>query len=464
MMDRRLSAIPRIARLVGFASALSVALTLPAGRAPAADTNPAVDEPVADNAYLRWLKIAEEKGRSIGLQVAVRDFDRPDEAGPMVSLVGMAHIGEASFFAAAQELLGRYDVVLYESVKPPGAGGAGGETDEERVRSTLAALEFTAGLVELFHDHRGDYPDDLDDLRSFAAKVDPRLPQFLEAALVDAWGRALLYTPDAGTPPGGSRADEHSEPADAGRSYRLWSFGADGREGGEGIDADLAPDRAISALELAADDGLQGQLATALRLKFQLDALDYAKPNWRCSDMSMDQVASGLAEYGIDFGPLSGALAGSSFPAQLVKAVLGVLRIADAFVGGAIVDTFKVVMIEMLSDEAVMEQTIDIYGEGFSEVIINRRNQVVIDDLKRLITDEPEVRSVAILYGAAHLPDLARRLHDQLGYRPGDDRWLTAIEVDLTESAVTPGDIRQIRAMVKWMMAQQLPREEKSRD
>ena len=111
-----------------------------------------------------------------------------------------------------------------------------------------------------------------------------------------------------------------------------------------------------------------------------------------------------------------------------------------------------------------MEQTIDIYGKGFSEVIIDGRNQVVIDDLKRLIADEPEVESVAILYGAAHLPDLAERLHDQLGYLPGDDRWLTAIEVDLTESAVTQRDIRQIRSMMKWMMAQQLPQGKKKQD
>ena len=462
MMDQRLGLISRIISPQAVALLASFVIAKSAGIALAADT--AASDAGANGEALAWLKVTEEKGRSIGLQVAMRDFVRPDETGPKVALVGMAHIGEASFFADAQEMLENYDIVLYESVKPPGAGGAGGETAEQRVQSTEAALDFTAGLIELYRDHNGQYPDDLAGLRAFIVRADPRLPQFMDAALVDAWGRMFLYERCEEPAADQSGDDKSEETSEAGESYWLISFGADGKKGGEGINADLTPDRAVPALELAADDGLQGQLATALRLEFQLDALDYSKPNWRCSDMSMDQVARGLAEYGIDFGPMSGALAGSSLPAQLVKAVLAVLRIADSFVGGAIVDTFKVVMIEMLSDEALMEQTIDIYGKGFSEVIIDGRNQVVIDDLKRLIADEPEVESVAILYGAAHLPDLAERLRDQLGYSPGDGRWLTAIEVDLTESAVTQRDIRQIRSMMKWMMAQQLPQGKKKQD
>lgn len=399
-------------------------------------------EPVEEASPAEWLRVVEEKNKSVGLEVVIRQYVPADGEGPMVALVGMAHIGEAGFYQAAQEILDDYEVVLYESVKPAGAGGAGGETDEERIESTKAALSFTAGLVEMYRQQRQTLPADMDELASGLEAIDPRLPQFLETATADAWGRAIRY-----------QRHDHGESGPV--TYDLMSLGADGKPGGEGADADLLAERPAAGMELAADDGLQGQLASALRLEFQLDELDYAGEGWRCSDMSMDQLSRGLAEHGIDFAPMSDALAGSSFPAQLVKVMLGVLRVADSFVGGAIVDTFKVVMIEMLGDESIMDQSMDMYGEGFAEVIIDQRNQVVIDDLKRLIANEPQVKSIAILYGAAHLPDMAERLGDQLDYVPGEERWLTAIEVDLQESAVTQRDVRQIRSMMKWMLSQQ---------
>ena len=121
----------------------------------------------------------------------------------------------------------------------------------------------------------------------------------------------------------------------------------------------------------------------------------------------------------------------------------------------------KVVLIEMLGDPAVLDQGLAQFGAGFSEVIVEDRNQVVIDDLKRVIEQEPQVRSIAILYGAAHMPDMARRLADQLDYQPGDesqDRWLTAIKVDLRNSKLSAADLNAVRATMKQAMRQQLRR------
>ncbi len=139
-------------------------------------------------------------------------------------------------------------------------------------------------------------------------------------------------------------------------------------------------------------------------------------------------------------------------PARFLKFALRLLRVADAVLEGRLSDTLKVVMIDILGDEAIMEQSLDQLGPAFREVIVDRRNQVAIDDLAAIIEKEPEVESVAIIYGAAHLPDLAEQLAGQLGYQPDGERWLTAIEVDLVNSAVSVAELNRMRQMMRLLM------------
>ena len=108
-----------------------------------------------------------------------------------------------------------------------------------------------------------------------------------------------------------------------------------------------------------------------------------------------------------------------------------------------------------------MEMSMGQFGEGFSEVIVEMRNQVVIDDLKSIIENDgkgenPGVSSIAVLYGAAHMQDMARRLIDQLGYQPTQVKWNRAIEVDLEESVVSQRELMQIRMMVRNAMRSQM--------
>jgi hypothetical protein len=356
-----------------------------------------------------------------------------------------------------QELLQDYDVVLYESVKPAGTGGAAGAagaTEEQRIEGTRAALGFVGRTIATYHARQGRYPADLEELRGFAQSLDPRLLRFLDEALTDGWGRPLVYECPAEEAATGREAPDDAAAGEA--VYVLLSLGADGRPGGEGAAADLLLDDLAGVEPLTAfeEDGLQAQLAEALDLEFQLDALDYAGENWRCSDMSIDQLQREMEKRGLDFSLVEDTLAGSSLPAQLVRLLLGVIRMADAFFEGAVSDTIKVVLIEMLGDESVLEIGFSQFDEGFAEVIIDERDRIVIDDLKRLIEREAPIGSVAILYGAGHMPDMARRLSEQLGYEPSGARWLRAIEVDLTTSAVSETDVKRLRLLVRRMLRQ----------
>ena len=156
----------------------------------------------------------------------MRSFEPVEGKGPRVNLVGVAHIGDRSFYRVLQSVLDAHDIVLYESVLPTGARGASGETDDERVGSTREAMQFVAGLVEAHRFRRNLYPDDLDELNEHLAQRDPRVARWQQRAVVDAWGNPLQYTlhlPRPGQGPAGH--------------FTLTSFGADGGEGGTGAEA-----------------------------------------------------------------------------------------------------------------------------------------------------------------------------------------------------------------------------------
>jgi hypothetical protein len=54
-----------------------------------------------------------------------------------------------------------------------------------------------------------------------------------------------------------------------------------------------------------------------------------------------------------------------------------------------------------------------------------------MEDLDLLCAACPELPSIAIFYGAGHMPDFERRLAER-GFRPGRMRWLRAVDVDLS--------------------------------
>jgi pheromone shutdown protein TraB len=126
--------------------------------------------------------------------------------------------------------------------------------------------------------------------------------------------------------------------------------------------------------------------------------------------------------------------------------------VADVFLEGAIADSMKVMMIEVFSDEKVIDELMARAGPGLAKVLIEDRNQVVVDDLKAVIADRPGLRTVAIFYGAGHMADLARRLQAQLGYQPGDTTWLTAMEVDLARSAMGAEQLESLRRTIRRQM------------
>jgi hypothetical protein len=378
-----------------------------------------------------WIRSGTESELASTLEIASRRYEAPD--APDVWLVGVTHIGDAGYYEALSNLVADVDVVLYESVMPEGARPHSADTDESRRASTRAGLDLLANVAERCPEPPAAVESFVDCVRG----LDLRLVGWVRNASVDAWGRSIRYEVD---------------PEDGGLELR--SAGSDGRfdteddlvaVGGSRPDADAAqPGR-----------NLQAMLADSLGLRFQLESMPYDADAWRVSDMTMHEVEAAFARRGIEFAVIGDMLSGASIPAQLINAMLALIPFGDAISGGAVSDGIKVVLIELLGSPGILNVTDQQFGEGFHEVIVVERNTVPLVDLDRIVDVESDVESVAILYGAAHMPDMAERLlASKHGYRLVESRWDDAIEVDLANSPLTERDRKSIRRSIRLALAQ----------
>jgi hypothetical protein len=374
-----------------------------------------------------------EDGTHTYLQVAIRSFKNPDKADlPVVRLVGVTHIGDKAYYDELQKLLDEQDVVLFEGVKPGSAASDLAKADDAaKAKVTKSRQRLLAILVTRYREKHGELPKTLAEAYTGLHGSMGRLGK---AASLDGWGRPNLY---------------EIQPAHEGRSakFDIVSLGADGLTGGQGADADVkfSAQKPLTKDEKSGGEGIQLQLAKALGLEFQLVAVDYNRTKWRNSDMTIDELQKALEEAGASGGMLFSMLDGSSMMSKLLGAFLGMVASSPemSFM-------MKAMVVETLAHaDEMMESQAAVRGMGaMMKVLIEERNKVVFKDLERLITEEPEVKSVALFFGAGHLPDMEERLA-AMGYRETGVTWKNAIDVD--SGAIRGGKalIKQVRSQVE---------------
>jgi len=402
----------------------------------------------------------------IALEVASRRF-RKEGVSTEISLVGVVHIGRPEYYRAVEAHLGQHELVLYESVTPRGAVAIDADavdpvrTTRDRMlflrrvmvalrdadRATaVAAVDGVAPRAEAANPPIASDPSkesareapsprvpSIDDAIARAHTIDSRFAPWMTTASIDAWGRVL--------------AIEHADDG----SFVLVSLGADGQPGGEGVAADIRlrtpADRRSTR---SADEALQPQLAAMLGLAFQLTAVDYGHPSWHVADMSEGELMEALAKEGIDGGPFLRTISGSSLTASLASASISLIRLADGLSGGRIRAFVMMVLIETLSlaDEKVIAAG---FPEGFARVILDRRNDVAFNALRERLASK-DLASIAVFYGAAHMPDLERRLRRD-GWTKTDEQWFEGFSLDPAASGLDAASVEEFRRMLREMLA-----------
>ncbi len=382
-----------------------------------------------------WVRIVEDDDRTVMLQVAMRTYTRADGTGPELLIAGAVHIADRPFYQSLQAALDARDVVLFEGVKPSAAGPDDATiSDEERIERTTGRVRLLGILVERYRlEHDGALPGCFSDCAE-AMGDDARHLRWLTGASTDAWGNTIGYTPTT-----------------TAKGFDVISLGADNAPGGTGKNADimLSHDKPISPSELGLTPGLQAQLARTFHLRFQLDEMDEAKENWRNADLSIEQINERLKARGASGDFLFSMLDGSSAIGALAS---GMLNAIQAIPGAAPRGKLMIMDLLSMSDEDALGASMP-GGAELIDVIIGERNQEVVNELGALVEQDPALKTVGIVYGAGHMPDLERRLADQLGYHQvGDTTWNTAMRLPLAKLGITPEE----RMMVRYSVLQQI--------
>lgn len=73
-----------------------------------------------DTEPAQWMRFSEDRNGNGKLEVGIGTYR--NDAGVTVHLVGAVHVGDTKYYADLDKLFESYDVLLYEMVKPKGAG------------------------------------------------------------------------------------------------------------------------------------------------------------------------------------------------------------------------------------------------------------------------------------------------------------------------------------------------------
>lgn len=392
-----------------------------------------------------YIRVAHPDANTVRLETAVRKFARPG-GGPVIWLAGVTHVGDAAYYAKLQAHLDGVSRVLYEGVghpdflepEPPA-------TEQECIARTDSLLDYLEETAAWYRATKGQWPDSLDALLSAIREGRGREKPWTRSADRDAWKHPIrIVAQESGC--------------------LIVSLGADGREGGEGANADRT--RALTGAGKAGDKGdMQSSLAEALGLVFQLHAIDYDRPHFRNSDMSLEEMKTALRKGDDGKGnseqldSMMSMMSGDSF---ISKVFIVVLKLIGA--NPHMQALLKTVMVESLANADDMLSAENSPMAGLMTVLLHDRNEKVMNDLRRLLADPDCPSSVSLFYGAAHMTGMEATLVKELGYRPAGEEWYPAFGVDAQAAGVSEGELNFIRGIVamqreqlKQMQAQSKP-------
>lgn len=168
--------------------------------------------------------------------------------------------------------------------------------------------------------------------------------------------------------------------------------------------------------------GAQLTLTRALGLSFQLDEIDYTADNFVHADLTPDELLASMEERGESLYVYFWRMFYASIQ-QASDDPLGLksLRNLDAALLADTDNPLKVAFAYEMTNVRTLGGALE--GSNGSAVIA-ARNQRAIDVLTERMSNGDE--RVGIFYGVGHMPDLERRLVDDMRFQYLDTRWVSA--------------------------------------
>jgi len=219
---------------------------------------------------------------------------------------------------------------------------------------------------------------------------------------------------------------------------------------------------------------LQDSLASSMGLVFQLKAIRYDRPHFRNSDMSLQAFTESLSGKKKKPGKKikeEGTLGKSETVVARGKDDLAAKEVMRALSGDSIVFSFvsgalkifgkspkfrglmKLAMVETLGalggDVSTLAKAAGPGMEKFMRIALEKRNAIVVKDLKKILKNKEGHGDVVVFYGAAHMPDIERQLSEKFGFAPVAEKWLPAFGVNPKEAGLSTLEVNLVRNMIR---------------
>jgi hypothetical protein len=165
---------------------------------------------------------------------------------------------------------------------------------------------------------------------------------------------------------------------------------------------------------------VQKTLRDVLELQFQLERVQYNRPNMVHADMSPTQLAEAMRERG------------ESVWTILMRTMIQSMAQQNTTSGGdvqllmALFDRNRSLALKRVMAEQFqgMEGTLAALGGAKGSSLIEGRNGVALRVLREKL--DAGQRKIAIFYGAGHMRDFEKRLRADFGMTPSKTEWITA--------------------------------------
>lgn len=172
---------------------------------------------------------------------------------------------------------------------------------------------------------------------------------------------------------------------------------------------------------------MQETMGRVFKLEFQLEKIDYTRPNFVHADASAEEFSQMQKERGESMMKLlakSFALSADPEMREHVKDAenLGIADLVMLFYSEKSMLRIKVIFAKLLAGS---EQVLEKKMLGENNAIIHGRNGVALKKLDEVLQD-PAKKRVAVFYGAGHMPSMETAIVDRLKAKRTAEIWLPA--------------------------------------
>lgn len=174
---------------------------------------------------------------------------------------------------------------------------------------------------------------------------------------------------------------------------------------------------------------VQRTLGDFLNVSFQLEQVDYSPRNFIHADLNPDELLEIMTAKNENFFSMFMTLAVAQMASEQTALQQGgptssftMLSIVNALLAEDQTAAFKFLFAEELgrTDGVIvgpeLESQITILGD---------RNQAALETLRETLKN-PQISTISIFYGAAHMPGIERELLENFGFEKSQQRWIDA--------------------------------------